>query len=662
MVWSFCVGKATYLMAQDQAAPEEVRWLRGRITDVNAGLEIQGDRQQQTVANSGEKVKLESFYVVPTVGLGLQGSVYHPNLFDYHLNLQGGEGWQETSVNLPGGGTRSDPYSLLRYQMNASILKEKPYAASFFAEREQTTTDYDFFTRAIVDQQSLGGRAGYAEGPVPFSVSFRQSSQDISGIVHPLTLDQSTLVFAAYNERSPGHRTDLSYTLDDYSRQETDAYTQQGRNHLVSLTDVETFGPKDRLRLNSILNYNQLDTTTAPWTSADTTERFDRFFTDHEYLNWKHTEHLQSDYNYSYNLQDSGPLRTDGQAASAAVRHQLYESLSSAFDVHTQLMSSRGDGSTLDVTRYGLGLNETYTKRLDRWGRLTLGYGGLLDHEQRDTSGPSQFILGETHVLSDDVLTFLAQPRVNRLSIQVWDASGNVLYRELLDYLIIPHGERTQIQRVVGGQIPNGASVRVDYSVAPQPSDSYSTFANQFQIRLDLFQGLLGLYGHLNLQDNYGGQSLVLENITDQVVGMDVTWRFLRAGAEYEVYDSNLAPYRAARLFENLTFEANASTTLSLDAAQSWSTFPNSNTGLTSQQVIARVQLRLAPSLSVNTEGGVRFEHGYGYDQQLATARFNLQFKSGKLALQTGYEYEDQAFTGAQNLRHFFFLRAKRSF
>jgi hypothetical protein len=654
------LGGAANVMAQISLTEESVRWMRWRFTEVNTGIEMEGDREQRSVA--GSQVNRDSLYVVPTVGLGLQGSIYHPNLLQFNLNGQNGVGWQENRVDVPGGGNRSDALYLLRYQMSASLLKEKPYAATAFAEQEHTVRDYDFFTRATVDQRNLGGSVGFSDGPMPVSVSFRQVDEQVSGQARPLSLNENILTFSTYHEHSPGNRTDLSYTFDDYSRQESDAYTQTGTQHSIALNDQKTFGRGNRMKLTSSLSYQQLNSLTTPIGSGNANDRFNRYFTDHEHLNWKHTGQLQSDYNYSYNLQDSGAILSDGQAASAGLRHQLYESLSTAFDVHGQLNSSSGAGTSLSTTRYGVGLNENYTKRLGGWGRLTLGYGGLLDRERRETLGLVQFVVGETHTLNDGVITFLDQPQVSVSSIQVSDASGAVLYRELLDYLVITHGERTEIKRTVGGQIPNGGTVRVDYSVVSQPSDSYTTFANQFQVRLDFFDGLLGLYGRLNLQDNYGGQSLVLEEITDQVAGLDFTWRWLRTGAEYEVYDSNLSPYRTARLFENFTLAASPDATLGLDVGQSWSTFPQSHRTLATYHAIARTRLRLSSALTVNLEGGMRRQDGEGYDQNLATARANLEFKAGKLAMRAGYAYENETFIEELRLRHYFFFRAKRTF
>ena len=658
----FFLGGAANVVAQNQSAQPGLRWMSLRLNEASVGLESEGNWEQRSVANLNETVTRESVYVVPTLGLDVEGSVYHPNLLQYDLKGQTGVGWQENTVDTADGGTRSDSLYLLRYQANAVLFKEKPLSASFTADKDHTTRDYDFFTRATVDRESQSGRVGYSEGPVPVSLSLTHTKEDVSGQSQPLSQDENTLFFSSYNERASGNRTDLSYTLSDYTRQETGAYIQEGTQHAVSLVDHEALGKKDRFKLNSSLQFNQLDVTTTTLGQADTTTRPSTIFTDHEYLNVKHARSLQSDYNFSYNLQDSGMVKSDGYSASGALRHQLYESLTSTIDVHGQAFSSRGAGMAIDTTTHGIGLNENYTKGLGKWARLTLGYGGLFDQEHRDTLGTTLLIVGESHTLSDSAITFLDQPQVDLFSIQVWDATGTVSYRELLDYLILPHGERTEIRRVVGGQIPEGGTVRVDYTVVSQPSDSFATVAHQFQVRLDFFDGLVGLYAQMNLQEHYAAKSLVLEDINDKVMGVDVSWRWVRAGAEYEVYDSNLSPYRSTRLFETFTFTPDPTTTLNFDMGQTWRTFGELNRGLTTYHFIARTHVRMTSALSVNVEGGIRLQQGEGYDRQLATARANLEYKFGKLAMQTGYEYEDETFLGELRRRHFFFLGAKRTF
>ena len=140
------------------------------------------------------------------------------------------------------------------------------------------------------------------------------------------------------------------------------------------------------------------------------------------------------------------------------------------------------------------------------------------------------------------------------------------------------------------------------------------------------------------------------------------SWRWFRAGAEYEDYDSNLTPYTSTRLFQTFTCEPAPNTTFNLDVGQSWRTFTGMNRDLTIYHVIARTRIAMTPALSLNLEGGMRFQEGEGYDQQLATARSHIEYKYGKLAMQTGYEYQDEKFLGELRLRHFFFFRVKRTF
>ena len=241
-------------------------------------------------------------------------------------------------------------------------------------------------------------------------------------------------------------------------------------------------------------------------------------------------------------------------AGKIALRHQLYESLTTTPDIHGTFSRSTGPDSSLDTASYGPGLDEEYAKRLGSWWAALLGNAVEYDQQHYNSQGQSQSILDEPHTLTDGVVTLLNRPLVDVSTIRVTDSAHTIVYVENLDYVVIQQGDRTQIQRVFVGTIPNGSTVLVSYSAASLPSANYQTLSDQLLIRLDLYDGLLGLYGRLRELKNYGGSSLVLENINDKVAGVDVTKRWVRAGAEYEDLDSNISPYHAARLFEDFTF------------------------------------------------------------------------------------------------------------
>jgi hypothetical protein len=305
-------------------------------------------------------------------------------------------------------------------------------------------------------------------------------------------------------------------------------------------------------------------------------------------------------------------------------------------------------------------VDESYTKRLPGKSRLSLGYGVRLDRERRESTGAFLSVLDEPHTLTDGIPVFLNQPGVDRV-VSVTDSAG-IPYSETLDYLLLPLGALTEIRRVTGGRIPNGGSVLVDYTAAAPPSDAFSTLSQSGRVRLELFDRLVALYGRVNFVTNYGGESLVLQDVTDKIVGFESLWRWVRAGAEYEEYDSNLSPYRAARAFQSFAFEPTDSSTLSLDFTQSRTTYPEDGLTQRSLSFIGRLRARVASPLFFNLEGGVRRERGRGLDQDQKTARTALDFAYGQMTANAAYEFLDETLIGERHVRHYYFLRVKRTF
>ena len=181
---------------------------------------------------------------------------------------------------------------------------------------------------------------------------------------------------------------------------------------------------------------------------------------------------------------------------------------------------------------------------------------------------------------------------------------------------------------------------------------------------MDLWGGLLGLYGRVNAIQNSGTAGLVLNNLTSYAVGADTTWHFLRAGAEYDVYDSSLSTYDSARLYQNLSFRPSPVSQLSFGFAESWTTYSGNNAS--EQQMysfINRYHRTLSRNWGFDIEDGVSQQSGGGTDQTLVTVRPGLEFAKGQFSLRIGYDFEYSRYLSAET-RYYqtFFLRAKRSF
>ena len=614
--------------------------------------EVQYEREGQQAGSPPSKVVREQTLVDPTAGVGMSGSVYHPNLMQFQLATELGLDWKDSQED-PGQATSNGRF-LQRYHGTMDFLDQKPYAVSLFGDKDMTYREYDFFSRVRVDSEAAGGRAGYTAGPLPFMVSVQHYDEVQEDPIRPQNYTQDMLWGSVQHQRRRyDGRTRASYNLTQFSRRDDGFSHLQGVTQTLNLFDSENFGGMLDPRLTSLLNYNSVGQTAQPTDNLQIQEN----------LHLQHTPKLESSYEYAFDHATSGASENRTQEGRANLNYQQTPHLTLGGDVHGNLTDSTSPGNSLETRSYGVGASAQYTRPLASWMTITCGDGGRWDREDRSASGTAQTVIGEQHTLSDGAVTLLNLPSANAASIKVYDATNSThVYVANLDYRITPQGVLTQIERLTAGQIANGAQVAVDYSAALQDSASFDTLANDASFRVDLWRGLLGLYGHWASQVYSGGERLLLRRLDDKTVGLDAAWRWFRTGAEYEVVDSNLAPYTRRRLFQSAQFQPLGGTDLSLNTDENWTDFQDNNLHQTAYGFITRWQQRVSSHFSTTLEGGLRFERGQTFDRDYATCRAGVDWTAGKLTVKLSYEYNDEShLTDAQD-RHYIFLRIRRDF
>jgi hypothetical protein len=630
-------------------AVEPPRWLRLQLEESYLQTEMEWESEERK--SGGQTYERTSLFIAPVLGLRCRGSVYHPNLANFSVQVEEGLSWQQIEQS-PNGGTRDDMKPLQRYHTSVTFLQEKPYATSFFADKDITYADFDFFNRAEVDSQRYGINTGWSAEPVPVNVSFNRLEETVTGIIRPTHLDEDTASVRVNPKRLGKSRTDFGYNYDAFRRQDGNSPLQKGVNHNVTFNDIDFFGQTDWIKLTSLLLYHRLDE--APNESQS-------LFVN-ENLVLEHERNLSSFYIYSFDTRSFRNSDTYNHQATAGLSHKLYESLSSTFNVHGNRTTISSANASQDTTRYGVGLNETYTKRLTAQTRLTVSFGTTVDEQMSSSGGSAITIVDESHTLTDGITTFLNQPNVNDSTIIVTDPSHTITYTNGFDYVIPPHGVLTEIKRVPGGLIPNGGTVLVTYSAAPQGTGDYMTILNQFNIRLDFFRNLLGLYARYNQLDYEGGEGVVLQKYRDAVAGADVNWRWLRAGAEYEQYRSTFSSHNAVRLFQSASYQPADGITLGLDLSESRIENIEARREQNSFSAIGHAHARLTSRLTWSGQSGVRFEHANDYKQDFFTARSEFNAQYGKTTIHLGYEYQNETLNSEIRVRHYLYLRARRTF
>jgi hypothetical protein len=605
----------------------------------------------------------QRIYLAPSIGIGWDYFIYHPDLLTFSLLAEPGYTWQQYNY---AGATSRQTDLLLNDNFSATLLQLKPYATTFNYSRSHEEFQYDFFNSATEDMQNWGVNTGYREGAVPVTVSFEQSMQDSTGLSLASTTDQTTLSLQAQNSRHNDNLTSLNYQFAQYNSTSTfgsENFNDSSTTHYVTLTDAEHFGKNT---LNSSLIYNEQELNGVASDDINAMLNF----------GMEHTVHLRSFYDYSFARYSTAGDDSINQLARAGLQHQLYDSLSSTIEIHGSTADNNSPGATLDQQSYGASASVDYSKLLGEWGHLSIGDNASYDLTHQDSTGSQLSINGESHTVPPNGLFFLTQPLdLSVQSVTYFNGSATVTLvcgaAPAGDYDIITTTDPWQIQIYSTGpnhiNLSSSPAVQVNYTVQPNPTGSYSVFNNQFQIRLDFWHQRAGIYARYSFTDNQADSpGFVLENVSEFQAGADLSWNGFRADANYTDRHSSLYSYQSVTLSEGYSLRTSRRSTAGVDLRQQWSTYPSTGTGsspdTTYYSVTGHYDWQPVSGLSWHSEVGYEQQRGEGEDQDLIVVRSYLNWFVGKLDFRLGYEFQNQQYTAETLERNYVFLRMRRNF
>lgn len=624
------------------AGPLESQWLRfNGPLQASTGVEV--DTSTEKINVGGTSSTYDHLFVTPTVGLRTSGSIYHPDLLSFDANSEWGWGWDKMRVSS-GGSTSSvnESGDLLRYMVQGTLLEAKPYNATFFANQDHTFRDYGSFDTFQVDSSRYGGHFGWDALTFNLNVDAGYRDEQDTGFNDSSEVKETYFNFTGIQRRQFGLTT-LTYRLDNFDNTVNGGSQISTINQSLGLSDSETFGSRRQFSAATAADYSQSEY------SGQRTETV----SGNENINANLRPNLDSFLLVNGSHTELSPVESDSAQGTAGLRHQLYESLVSRFDVHGSFQNASSPSGDTSSDLYGVGLSENYSKRIQSWGRLSIGAGGVGDHEDDSSTGGVLSIFNEPHQIylptsASYHPVYLSEPDVNAASIQV--SVGGQPLTVGIDYLVVPSGQLTEIRLVdppsatvaplLQGPGHDNLNVTVTYqSTAPQNA-SFDSLNATAQIRLDLF-GKFGIYGRMNWMDNNAPPEALTQTLTDLVGGVDYNWRWFRDGAEYEDYDSNFSQYQAWRFYQDFNFQPGVVSTLSVNLSQSFYQYPDDR-NQDQYLMLTRYNVRLLNSLSWFVEGGGSWQDALGTQEWQSSARTGLTWSRGKLSVRSGYEFNDQ--------------------
>ena len=473
----------------------------------------------------------------------------------------------------------------------------------------------------------------------------------------------------------------MNYTYTDYQLSELNS-VGAGPSQSVALDDTETFGSQKQAQLTTNASYGRESIDGNP----------DDNLAASTHLGIQHSPTLASSYDANYERDSSitpdGSEKSNDFYGDISLSHQLYQSLASTLLLQGLDYSSKdtapGDqgNSSSQTIQYGGGVTEQYTKRLSLSTRLSVAGSVFYEHTIQKDTGSTIIQTNESHTFSSDTGSFfLNLPNVDQSTIIVTNSKGVFpSYQEGVDYTVGRNGSLTMITRMATSSIPENSKVLVTYTAATTPSGQYDTVTGAMNVRVDFWNGLVGVYGRWNSVQNFDLRQTgvpvnspeddsvsvigVLQNLTDFAFGADATWRWLRGGVEYETYDSSFGSYDNARLYESLAFQPDKLSALNFDFNQSEAFYTDSTLDQQDYSFISRYRRRFGDNLGFDMEGGVEvIRGGSSVDQTLIAVRPGLDFKIGQLTVKASYSYEHSNYAHSSKTdQQTFFISAQRNF
>jgi hypothetical protein len=642
--------------ARTAYASESPQLIKARMTGGYFETEARYEQVERTSSKTDSlSYNNELLEIRPKIHLNFDGSIYHPYLFDYDLAVELGQSFEYERLAQENAAdpdkSRSDSNPLQYYTGQAHILREKTLSGVIFGNHSQVRRDNGFFSRRLLEQTGYGAKLNYAGDALPWSLSAEHRDEEETDTRTPRDSMQDELTFKMSNERGPLGKTQFYYLYHDFERKDFNIAPYSGIRNSARLND-SSYLFNDILKLKSNLYYNDVDTSSNPSTSL----------TLREWLNADHAANLSSTHEYGYSSRESGSSDSTTHHGRTSLRHQLYESLTSTVSADFRNI----DHTTVDISRHGFSVNESYRKRIGASSRLSLG--AMFSHHTEDRNSTEDEVLNisnEPHTLTTGQTTTLNQPNASASSIVVTDSSGTILYSEFIDYRIIQRGTITEIQRVVGGSIPNGGAVLISYTAINQESGTFTTRQGYYRFRIALLEQLLAIYGHLRIVDHADEGLLILEELTESVIGIESSWKWFNIGMEYENYDSSLLPTKTLRFFQNANFNPSWRSALRLSLEQSKVTYTQTDEEVWRFFNTLAYQIQVTPKLSWKLDGSTyseRRENSVTTERDLLAANTDLDYRIGKTLFTVTYEYRIDDYLNETRRRQTAYLKVRRNF
>jgi hypothetical protein len=614
-------------------AAQEIRALKITSYDGYLGFGYEYQRDVWQKENRLQNVFSKAHRFIEEPSLEATSYVYHPNF----LKLKTSFTWtkKQEFLRLSPAQDYGTNLGIKDYNLEAEFLRRLPVNFRFFASRITTTVDNTYWSRRDLITRRYGAMMQVESQVLPLALQATETEQEGYG-------------FYYYLERRKNLRLDVSNEnrlAKTILRGEASDIWRSERNVKSRIEQAEfqnTINPSARARVQLLSNvqyYSQKD-------GYNT-----RNIGIQENLNANMMKNLSAQLAYSNSSGTSGDLSNKTETYQAILTHKLYESLLSSLEIFN---TSFGFDRGRQVDKGGE-LRFNYQKSTF-FGRIEGGYSARYLEEWQNFLEDVASVIKENHQFTPGVPLFLDRQFIKPETIEIWDDRGVVLYEEGIDYIVRAFNSYTEIIRLPGGNIPENASVLVSYDFDVDPSLSYKTITDQWNVGVNVKNHVTVTY-----RRKISDQSLLsgvagdyLQDIDHSVLTLQGMISGTTSTFEYQDYRADINPYISRRMNEYMYFNFSSSSQINFQADYTSIDFIGTPVKATLWDVVFGFKKRLSRSLRTNLRSYYRDHKGQGDASLLYGLENEFKFDYGQIEFICSAAYEHGRIEGLEKRSRFY--------
>lgn len=530
--------------------------------------------------------RFDESYFQETLTLRTNGYVMHPSFLD--LYLSGTFGASQSFFSDDDGSGQTDGI-VTAWDTRATLLRDGGLPLTLFSQREQQWFSREFGPTLESTTTSTGASLDIRQGPIPGRIDIGRTTQTQSGIDGGDDFDVTRDYFSWFASTRLDDVQNLNWSYVYNSIDQNNSFIGSYETHTATMGYDRRFGGRRQHQWSSSLYY---------FTQTGDFEL--QTLRLNQLVRLQHSESFDTRYQYIFDHNTFTDSERSRHRATAGFTHRLYESLVTSGQTGLQYVTSSQGEQTTEIDG---DLAFDYRKKVPL-GRLSAGLNvGYSVQYNEARSGIVQIV--------DDVESFPVEDRIVIIgrniipgSILITDPSGIVLTPDV-DYTLTTTDNFIQIDRIVGGLIPAGGTILVDYRLSPEAASTITTGRIGTRLRYDITEGPLagvGVFGGISLQeqdiDMDAPDGLTANSFTDLHYGADYHFHGLTLSIEQQHHDSTILPFDATRAAARYQYRLGGDTTLGANAAWTSIHYPDDRNRVDLMTLSANVRHNFTPQLS----------------------------------------------------------------